>query len=420
MASGFNFGGGFYGHGQQTGRPHGGNAGDDKFYRLLGVERTASEADIKKAYKKLAMQHHPDRGGDEATFKSISRAYEVLSSPEKRQLYDAYGEQGLDNAEQGGGGPGMGTDPFDLFSSMFGFNAGAGPRGKPRTKDSIYELQLSLEELYQGTTRNIKFTRDVVCKRCDGQGGFNVQQCRHCKGTGQQVHMQQMGLFVQQVVSQCSHCDGKGTVIDPANVCGSCKGTGLQKEKTEFPIDVEPGALDGHEFRFRGRADEAPGHDTGDVVIVVREKRHKAFQRIHDSLVMSKKISLVEALCGFQFSVPFLDGQDLQVRSKPGQIVKDGDMMVIPGRGMPTKSTQHGDLFLVLEVQYPDNLSHEQRGQLHGILGGDSVPEEPLPGTKTAAKLTPRQAQAQRQRWSERKQQRARPQQQGGAECVQQ
>lgn len=423
MAAGFNFGGGFHGfrQGQHNGHPHGG--GDSKLYELLGVDRNATESEIKSAYKKQAMQHHPDRGGDEATFKNISKAYEVLSSPEKRQIYDAYGEQGLDNAEQGGGGPGMGTDPFDLFSQIFGFNAAGQrqPRGRPRTQDAVYELQLSLEELYQGTSRTIAFTRDVVCGTCDGRGGHNVRECQRCRGTGQQVHMQQMGVFVQQVASQCSACSGKGYVMDPGDVCGSCKGKTTVTEKKRFSIDVEAGAADGHEFRFSGQAHELPGHDTGDVVVVVKAQPHSKFHRVGDSLVMAKKVSLVEALCGFHFSTPFLDGGDLQVQSKPGQIVKDGDMMTIPGRGMPRQGGQQpGDLFLKLEVDFPSSLSPEQRDQLQGVLGGGALPAELPAGAQTATRMTPSQVQAQKQRWAQRTKRQRQAQPQEGAECVQQ
>lgn len=418
MAAGFNFGGGFYGHQQNAN--HGRGGGDDKFYRILGVERQASESEIKSAYKKQAMKHHPDRGGDEATFKDISKAYEVLSNPEKRQLYDAYGEHGLDSAEQGGGGPGMGADAFEMFSQIFGFNPGAQQRGRPRTKDMMYELKLSLEELYQGTTRDIHFTRSVVCRSCDGYGGRNPSMCQRCKGTGQQVQMQQMGFFVQQVRSICTSCSGTGFVIAAADKCQTCKGKGTESEKKTYTIDVEPGALDRQEFRFRAQADEAPGHETGDVVIQIQQKTHKVFQRAQESLIMNKKVSLVEALCGFQFSIPFLDGKDLRVQSKPGQIVKPGDLMVVPGSGMPRKhGRQHGDLFIMLEVEFPAELSPEQRQHLHGMFGGEEIPEQPPVGTQTAAKLTARQAQAQRERWAEFSKKRERGSREQ-AECVQQ
>jgi DnaJ family protein A protein 2 len=223
---GFPFGGGFPG----GGAPPSGDS--EKYYKLLDVSKQATDKEIKQAYKKLAMKHHPDRGGDEDTFKSISKAYEVLTNPEKRQIYDQYGEEGLENMEQGSGGPGPGTDPFDLFSQIFGFNAGGrSQRGRPVTPDSTYELQLSLEELYTGTSRNIVFTRDALCGTCNGEGGQDRKQCSRCGGTGRQIHMQQMGLFVQQVQTVCSACDGKGHIIPPGKTCKDCKGKCTVKEK---------------------------------------------------------------------------------------------------------------------------------------------------------------------------------------------
>ncbi|CAE8620573.1 unnamed protein product [Polarella glacialis] len=415
---GFNpFGAGGFPGGQGQGPPQ----GDDKFYRLLEVDRSATEADIKSAYKQQAMKHHPDRGGDEAIFKNISKAYEVLSNPQKRQVYDAYGESGLDGAEQGGGGtaghPGM--DPFDLFSQMFGFQAGGGRaqgrRGRPVTPDSRYELQLSLEELYAGTSRSIKFTRDVLCKPCNGQGGTERTQCQRCNGTGFIVSLQQMGPFMRQTQSPCAFCTGKGFTIAAKNLCGTCKGKATVKETKTFSIDVEAGQEDSTEIRFSGQADEAPGHDTGDVVIVVREKSHKTFQRVKESLVMSKKLSLAEALCGFQITTKFLDGEDLVIRSSPGQVVKPGDMMVIQGKGMPRRnSPKRGDLFLQLQVDFPSDMPEQSRAPLAKLLGGTLPPEDNLIETSTAKKLSSRQVEEVRQRWSQHA---ARGQEEG---CVQQ
>lgn len=400
----------------------GGNAGpprgdSSKFYSLLDVGREASESDVKAAYKKQAMKHHPDRGGDETKFKEISRAYEVLSNPEKKQIYDTYGEEGLEGMEKGGG-PGAGTmSPDDIFSSIFGFNVGGQRRGKPVTPDTSYELQLSLEELYNGATRSIIFNREVLCKPCGGLGGHDTQPCAPCNGTGQRVTMHQMGMFVQQSQSTCSSCRGMGYKVPRGKTCSSCKGSRTVKEKKTFTVDVDKGSTDGAEFRFKGQADEALGHDTGDVVIVLREKVHKTFQRTGDSLLIKKKISLSEALTGFEFSVPFLDGGDVVVRSEPGQVVRPGDILVVQGRGMPRPHGQRpGDLFLILDVEFPQApQQHEDRQKLADLLGGGEVlSDEASPGAQPGRKLTQRQAKEMAERWS-RKQQRPQVQ-----ECQQQ
>jgi len=422
---GFFGGGGFPGGGGFGAQPP--PRGDSvKFYKLLGVEKDASDDAIKKAYKKLAMKHHPDRGGDDATFKDISKAYEVLSTPEKRAIYDAHGEDALNNMDQGQGGPGGGQDPFDLFSQIFGFNVGGQggrARGKPRTADSTYELQVSLEELYKGTSREIVFNREAVCGTCEGHGGIDAKQCSTCNGSGQQTTLHQMGPFMQQVQSPCGRCGGKGIVIPPGNDCKKCKRKGTVKEKNTFSVDVEAGFLDGHEFRFRGQADEAPGHDAGDVVIVVRQKPHKVFHRAKDALVMTKTITLSEALCGFEFSTPFLDGSELKVKSEPGQVVKPGDMMVIDAKGMPRPHGQKaGDLNLILEVDFPKEVPLESHAKLREVLGGEDLPENS--DADLARRLTPRRAQALKQQMAEEARAHQRGgrggQGPGGVECAQQ
>lgn len=395
-----------------------------RYYSLLDIDRNADEKALKAAYKKQAMEHHPDRGGDEATFKEISKAYEVLSDPEKRQLYDTYGEEGLDNMDQGGGG-GAAPDPFDMFSQIFGFNAGGarrGPRGRPVTKDQAYELGLTLEELYGGAQREVTFNRDALCGTCDGKGGKNVQQCGRCKGTGVTVTLQQLGIMVQQIQSPCGACGGKGFTIPRESVCKDCNGKTTVRQKKPFSIDVERGTKDGREFRFRGQADEKPGHDTGDVVIVVRQEPHKTFQRVADNLVMTKTITLSEALCGFQFTTPFLDGKDLVIRSKQGQVVKPGDWMLIEEKGMPRPHGQPpADLLLRLEVQFPNTLPADEQEKLLDILGGKAVPKEVPPNTPNVKHLTTRQVEELNRRLQDNaRQQEARRQGGQGAQCQQQ
>lgn len=401
---GFNFGGGFGNMGGGFQQPPKGDS--ERFYNLLGVGKTASEDEIKKAYKKQAMKNHPDRGGDEAKFKDIARAYNVLSTPEKKAVYDQHGEEALDNMEKGGdagAGPG-GADPYDIFSQIFGFGAGGQrrPRGRPRTPDSTYELEVTLADLYLGTTREIIFKRDALCGTCSGVGGSERNTCNACQGTGAQVRMQQMGPFVQQVQHVCSACRGKGFSIPAKCVCADCKGKGLNKERKNFSVDVRKGLGDGHEFRFQGQADEAPDHDTGDVVIVIREKRHKAFHRSGDALVMSKKISLSEALCGFEFATPFLDGEDLTIRASPGQVLRPGDLMVIKGKGMPRQhGPEYGDLHLLLEIEFPEAIRPDAREKLLEVLGGKSLSEDPPDGTASARKVSGRQKQMLQQSWQQ-------------------
>lgn len=285
----------------------------------------------------------------------------------------------------------MNVDPFDLFGQMFGFGPGSRGARQQRqvTPDSTYDLQLTLEEIHQGVTRKIAYTRDVICASCNGKGGLEQTQCGRCGGKGMEMTYRQIGPMVQQVRTQCSACGGKGWVVPPRSICRSCGGSCTVKEKKPLVINVQPGEEDGKQFRFAGQADEVPGYETGDVLIVVRCKTHKVFHRRRDNLLMTKTVSLSEALCGFQFSTPFLDGSDIVIRSEPGVIVKPGDVMIIKGKGMPIlQSGRCGDLFLTLEVEFPKAMSQMQRNALLHLLGGDQLSQVPPPLAHTARKLT--------------------------------
>merc|ERR1719183_1525115 len=177
-------------------------------------------------------------------------------------------------------------------------------------------------------------------------------------------------MFVQQVQQKCSACGGRGWTVPPRSTCQPCRGKGLLKEKKTFHVDVEPGASDGAEFRFKGEADELPDHDTGDVVIVIRENQHPVFHRAGSDLVMSKAISLAEALCGFRVSAKFLDGELLEVTSKPGQVMRPGDIWTVRGRGMKRSGRRPGDLHLVLTVEFPASLPEATQAELQGIFSG--------------------------------------------------
>jgi len=236
------------------------------------------------------------------------------------------------------------------------------------------------------------------------------------------LQQQQVGPFVQSFQTACGPCKGKGWVIPPGNTCTTCTGKGVLKEKQTFSIDVQVGTGDATEFRFTGKADEAPGHDSGDVVIVIRQKEHKVFHRVKDSLVMTKKLTLSEALCGFQFSTEFLDGSELVIKSAPDQVVRPGDVMAINGKGMPrSNGGPPGDMFLILEVEFPESIPLEKQDELYASLGGERPAERE--GAAQAKKLTPRRMKELKHMLAEQKAHKQHSQRGGGegdAQCVQQ
>ena len=238
---------------------------NSKFYEILGVDKKADFNTIKKAYFKLARTHHPDRGGDKDKFQEIQGAYEVLSDKEKRELYDKYGEDGI--KEGGGGG-----HPGDLFSNLFGNPRERGPTGPKKGKPVMHPLKCTLEEIYNGKTTKIAVNRERICAKCEGRGGKEgaVQKCTTCRGRGIVTRMTQLGPgMYSQSQGPCDDCRGKGEVIDEANKCQTCKGKKVIKEKKILDAQVDKGAPNNCQYTFHGEADEYPGAEPGDVVIVV-------------------------------------------------------------------------------------------------------------------------------------------------------
>ncbi|OQS04698.1 hypothetical protein THRCLA_03085 [Thraustotheca clavata] len=333
------------------------NVDNSKFYNVLGVSKDASAADIKKAFRKLALKNHPDKGGDPELFKDITVAYETLSDPEKRELYDKYGEEGL----QQGGGPSAGAD---IFSQMFGGGMRQ-PRGPPRGEDLTHPLKVSLEDLYNGKTVKLAVNRDVICSGCSGKGGADGAEktCDTCNGRGMRIQHRQIAPgMVQQVQSVCPDCRGQGKTIRESDRCKACKGNKVTKERKVLEVHIEKGMRNNQRITFKGEADQAPGTIAGDIVFVVQEKEHALFQRKGANLIMEKKISLVEALCGFETIIEHLDGRHLHVKTKPGEVIKPNQFKAIHGEGMPQHGNPFvkGQLVILFKVDFPTQLTAEQ------------------------------------------------------------
>jgi len=337
---------------------------ETKYYDLLEVTPSASEPDLKKAYRKKALRLHPDKGGDPELFKEVTHAYEVLSDPEKRSIYDARGEAGL--SEQGGMG---GMDPQDLFSQLFGggfggggfFGGGGSGRGQgPRkTKDLVHRVHVTLEDLYRGKTTKLALTRNVICSKCKGKGGKDgaVRTCVTCSGRGVKVTLRQMGPMIQQIQSTCDDCSGSGEMINAKDRCSNCKGKKVLPEKKFLEVHIDKGMKGGQTVSFHGESDQSPTAEPGDVVIVIEEKPHDRFQRQENDLVTEVQIDLLTALAGGQFAIKHLDDRALLVKLEPGEVVKHGDLKVIHGQGMPSlRHHEPGDMYVKLSVKFPDSI----------------------------------------------------------------
>lgn len=347
---------------------------NSKYYEILGVPKNASADELKKAYRKAAIKNHPDKGGDPEKFKELAQAYEVLSDPEKREIYDQYGEDAL--KEGMGGGPSH--DPFDIFSSFFGGNPFGGSSGKGRSRqrrgeDLMHPLKVSLEDLYNGSTKKLSLSRNVLCPKCKGKGSKSgaTTKCHGCQGSGMKVSIRQLGpSMIQQMQHVCNDCRGQGEVISDKDRCPQCKGEKTVQEKKLLEVHVEKGMQNNQRITFAGEADEAPDTITGDIVFVVQQKEHSKFKRKGDDLFYEHTLNLTEALCGFQFVITHLDGRQLLIKSKPGEITKPGQFKAIDDEGMPvhTRPFMKGKLFIHFNVEFPDSLSSEQCKALEQVL----------------------------------------------------
>lgn len=275
----FAHGGGMPGGMGGMGRGGGEAVDTEKLYEVLGVDKKADEKEIKKAYRKLAVKHHPDKGGDEHLFKEINAAYEILSDPKKRELYDKYGLEGVEQE----GGPGM-AGGEDLFSMFFG-GGGRGRRSAgPRKGPSIqHPLRVSLEDLYNGKTVKLAINRKVIVGE--------AQECSTCGGQGAVMEVRQIGPgMITQMQRACSACNGQGNTAKTKN------------ERKVVEVHIEKGAHHNQKVTFRGMADEMPGRETGDVHFIIQEKEHDVFKRKGADLLLMKDISLNQALTGFSVS----------------------------------------------------------------------------------------------------------------------
>ncbi|KAM5584912.1 dnaJ protein [Rosa sericea] len=351
---------------------------NSKYYEVLGVSKTASPEDLKKAYKKAAIKNHPDKGGDPEKFKELAQAYEVLSDPEKREIYDQYGEDGL---KEGMGGPG-GHDPFDIFSSFFGGGGGSPFGGMPggsrvrrqrRGEDVVHSLKVSLEDLYLGTSKKLSLSRNVLCSKCKGKGSKSgaSTKCGGCQGTGMKVTIRHLGpSMIQQMQHACNECKGTGETISDKDRCGQCKGEKVVQEKKVLEVHVEKGMQNGQKITFPGEADEAPDTVTGDIVFIIQQKEHPKFKRKMDDLFVEHSLSLTDALCGFQFVLNHLDGRQLLIKSNPGEVVKPDSFKAINDEGMPMyqRPFMKGKLYIQFSVDFPETLSLEQVKALEAAL----------------------------------------------------
>ncbi|HTY49696.1 MAG TPA: molecular chaperone DnaJ [Steroidobacteraceae bacterium] len=339
------------------------------YYRILDLPKTATEADIKKAYRRLAMKYHPDRNpGDaeaEERFKEAKEACEVLSDASKRAAYDQHGHAGVEALARGGGR--SGADAFaDIFGDVFGDIFGGGRRGGAqvyRGADLRYEIELELHEAVFGYSRELELPRLVECETCHGSGaakGATAVTCDTCGGHGQ-VRVSQ-GFF--QLAQTCPHCRGTGTLI--RNPCDTCLGQGRVRRMRQLSVKIPPGVDTGDRIRLTGEGEAGRnGGPAGDLYIEVRVREHEIFERDGEHLSCEVPVSFATAALGGQVEVPTLDGEvtlKIPAETQSGRVFRLRDKGVKPVRGGP-----RGDLFCKVVVETPVHLSAEQRELIRGL-----------------------------------------------------
>lgn len=356
-------------------------AKDSKYYEVLGVSPNCDESELKKAYRTLAKKYHPDKNPNAGDlFKEITHAYEILSDPQKRQLYDQFGEEGL----SGNAGPDMGgSDLFSqFFSAMHGNHSRRQPSGPRRGKDVGHVLKVTLADLYCGKVSQLKLSKSVLCPKCKGYGGKpdTAKVCSSCQGQGVKLVVRQIGPMVQQTQVTCNDCRGEGEMFNKSDRCTECRGSKTVSQTKVLEVHIEKGMEDGTRIPFEGEGDEAPGILPGSVIIVLEQKPHEHFQRKKNDLYYDCKIPLVTALTGGKFTIRHLDNRVLSVNIIVGEVIKPGEVKLIQGEGMP--SLRHhvkGDLYVRFEVDFPSPYwtTPENIAQLVPILPAAEAPTIP-------------------------------------------
>lgn len=360
------------------------------YYEILGVSKSATADEIKKAYRKVAIKFHPDKNPDDPTaedkFKEAAEAYEVLSNPEKRQRYDRFGHQGVNG---GGFGGGMNMeDIFSQFGDIFGgggnpfesFFGGGGGRGQAKRRKGPnlrIKLKLTLEEVANGVEKKIKVKRHVTCKVCDGNGaknGTSLQTCSTCGGSGQVRKV--MNTMLGQMVSSstCPNCRGEGKIV--TDTCDACKGDGRMMEEEVIPIKIPAGVSEGMQLSMSGKGNvPIRGGIPGDLLIVIEEEEHEVLKREGNNVVYDLYISFADAALGTSAEVPTIDGM-VKIKIEPA--TQSGKILRLRGKGIQDiNGYGRGDQLIHVNIWTPKQLTKEERAILEGLRNSPNFVPNP-------------------------------------------
>ncbi len=355
------------------------------YYEILGVDKSASADEIKKAYRKLAIKYHPDKNPNDASaeekFKEAAEAYEVLSNPEKKQRYDQFGHQGLGGAGGfGGGGMNM-EDIFSQFGDIFGggggfgsfFGGGGGGRRTKKGTNLRVKLKLNLQEVANGVEKKIKVKRNVIAD------GVTFKTCTTCQGTGQVKKVVNTMLGQMVSASTCTVCGGSGQIVDKRPPGADARG--LTAKEEVIPINIPGGVADGMQLSMSGKGNETPGGIPGDLLIVIEEIEETQFQREGNNVIYDLYVSFVDAALGASVEVPTIDGK-VKIKVEPG--TQSGKMLRLKGKGIKDiNGYSRGDQLIMVNVWTPTQLSKEEKEALEAMRGSENFKPDPGRADKT-------------------------------------
>jgi DnaJ-class molecular chaperone len=350
------------------------------YYKILNIEKNASEDEIKKSYKKLAVKWHPDKNPNniveaEAKFKEISEAYQVLSDPQKKEIYDNYGEEGLKNEGGMGGGQGF-NSPEDIFKMFFG-GGGASPFSNhfegngffdsqrssiKKSEPKVINIPVSLKDLFTGSKKKITLKIKKICTNCSGFGGLDMKTCNGCNGKGIKIINRMIGPgMMQRIQTSCQDCNGSRKI--PSTKCNICSGNGVNLYDKEFVLIIEPGCENNAQKGFENEGDHLPNEEKGDVVFIIKEEQNSKFTRIGNDLVYYHNILLCESIIGAEISFDHINGT--KIIYKEDKMIEKNSYTILKNKGMPSKDhNKLGDLYVVYNIMYPNKKITENEKEL--------------------------------------------------------
>ena len=338
-------------------------------YNVLGVDKSASEDDIKKAYRKMAMKYHPDRNPDnpeaETRFKEAAEAYDVLSSPDKKSNYDRFGSAEGGNTFGGFGGQGHGFNMDDIFSQfgdIFGNRGQRQQQRQQRGSDLRIKVSLTIEEIITGTTKKLKYKRQETCQPCDGKGGSDIRQCIPCSGSGQRTVVQNTPFGQIRNTTSCPDCSGSGKQV--TNKCVVCHGLGTTTKEQTVDVEIPKGVGNGMQLNMSGFGNMIRDGVSGDLHIVIDEIRSPLFRREGGNLIVDKEVSILDAIMGSNIKLNTPHG-DVVITITPG--TEHGSIIRIGGKGVPDIHQGMGNLVVIIKVNIPKNINLDEKAILEKL-----------------------------------------------------